>query len=235
MTFIASLQRACALPYKQKEFLSDYQEIVDVTSRSGVFQLFDMEIDSPQGVYSPHETSSTRFLISHAVSLGLDKPSGEGKLLEVGCGAGAIAIWLARKGWKVCATDLNPVACEATARNATRNAVGPDQLEVVESDLLEQLQGRRFDAIVFNQPLYHVDREIEARELSLTATGTGLHARFMQQAREALNPGGFVVFAFANFSRIEGLDQPGWTLDLRAFEYAASTHSIRSIFRAHKA
>ena len=41
-----------------------------------------------------------------------------GRALDVGCGEGADAIWLARQGWTVVGADISSVALERAARNA---------------------------------------------------------------------------------------------------------------------
>jgi SAM-dependent methyltransferase len=41
-----------------------------------------------------------------------------GRALDVGCGEGADAIWLARKGWGVVAADISSVALERAAQHA---------------------------------------------------------------------------------------------------------------------
>ena len=47
-----------------------------------------------------------------------------GTALDVGCGEGADAIWLASRGWQVTAVDVSTVALERAARQAT--AVGAE-------------------------------------------------------------------------------------------------------------
>jgi len=60
-----------------------------------------------------------------------------GRALDVGCGEGADAIWLARRGWQVTALDVSPVALR---RGATRAAeVGADvadRIDWVHRDVL---------------------------------------------------------------------------------------------------
>lgn len=42
-----------------------------------------------------------------------------GRALDVGCGEGADALWLARRGWQVAAVDISRVALERAASNGT--------------------------------------------------------------------------------------------------------------------
>jgi SAM-dependent methyltransferase len=46
----------------------------------------------------------------------VDRPPG--RALDVGCGEGADAIWLAQRGWSVVATDISSVALERAAQHA---------------------------------------------------------------------------------------------------------------------
>ncbi|HEY6525985.1 MAG TPA: methyltransferase domain-containing protein [Solirubrobacteraceae bacterium] len=47
-----------------------------------------------------------------------------GRAIDVGCGEGADAIWLARQGWEVTGADVSPVGLERAAGNA--DAAGPE-------------------------------------------------------------------------------------------------------------
>ncbi|MEU7860776.1 class I SAM-dependent methyltransferase [Nonomuraea sp. NPDC049141] len=46
-----------------------------------------------------------------------------GRALDLGCGEGADAVWLARRGWRVTAVDISGVALERAARHAAREGV----------------------------------------------------------------------------------------------------------------
>lgn len=48
---------------------------------------------------------------------------GPGRALDLGCGEGADAVWLARFGWKVTATDISRVALERAAVHAAEAGV----------------------------------------------------------------------------------------------------------------
>ena len=227
MPFISALQKACALPIVHKEFQGGYaKELADV-SRPGTFELFGLRVRAPAGVYSPHETSSTRFFMSHFRSLGLDKPPGN--LLEIGCGAGAISLMAARLGWDVLATDIDPLAVATTRENALFNAI---TLDACKSDLFSSLEGQTFDVILFNLPPYHVERPIELNERSLTDSDGLLYVRFMREAKRFLKPGGFVALSYANIANPRIFEQPGWHYDLRAFDYEAGANLTRALYRA---
>src|SRR4051812_25376983 len=49
-----------------------------------------------------------------------------GRALDVGCGEGADAIWLAQRGWTVTAIDVSDVAVGRARANAERLGVGVD-------------------------------------------------------------------------------------------------------------
>jgi release factor glutamine methyltransferase len=93
-------------------------------------------------VYRPDEDT---FLLAEAV-LAEVRP-GE-RFLEVGCGAGLVAMAAARAGAQVTATDLNPHAVDLASRNARSNGLAVDARE---ADLLAGLAGP-FDVVAFNPP-----------------------------------------------------------------------------------
>lgn len=58
-----------------------------------------------------------------------------GRALDLGCGEGRNARWLAAGGWRVCAVDFSPVALERARAAAAATGLGPDVLEFVEADV----------------------------------------------------------------------------------------------------
>ncbi|MQA95954.1 MAG: methyltransferase domain-containing protein [Streptosporangiales bacterium] len=57
------------------------------------------------------------------------RPAGEltpGTALDLGCGEGADAIWLAEQGWTVTATDVSKVALDRAAAHARERGVTVD-------------------------------------------------------------------------------------------------------------
>jgi len=60
-----------------------------------------------------------------------------GRALDVGCGEGADAIWLARRGWNVVATDISNVALERAAQHARdSDPVASARIEWRQGDIL---------------------------------------------------------------------------------------------------
>lgn len=98
-------------------------------------------------VFPPFITISTKLLLEFTETLPL-----KGKtFLELGCGCGIISILAAKKGAAVTATDINQTALAALENNALKNDV---QLDVLYSDLFENLAGKSFDFILINPPYY---------------------------------------------------------------------------------
>jgi methylase of polypeptide subunit release factors len=224
--FTNALTSACHKPLSSS-FHSGYLQVLQNAAQAGAFKLHGLQVSSPEGVYTPHEGSTTRMVMDRFHTLGLT--SGGGTLLEVGCGAGAIAMLAARNGWEVTASDIDPRAVQATLTNAAVNGI---QLQAVQSDLFEGFRDQTFDVIVFNQPFYHLSRPVSPEEIALADFQGQLHVRFMRQARSHLKPGGRVLFTYSNCSAPELLYQRGWDTVLMAFDYEASAHYVRAIFQA---
>jgi 16S rRNA (guanine1207-N2)-methyltransferase len=111
-------------------------------------------------------------------------PAGESAVLDMGCGDGILAAWLARRGHAVTAVDVNAFAVEATRRTLAANGLAGEALvgDVVESDVYSALDGRTFDAIVSNPP-FHQERAIDY----------GPAARLIGEAPGHLRPGGSLI------------------------------------------
>ena len=69
-----------------------------------------------------------------------------GTALEAGCGAGAEALWLASRGWRVTGVDIAAGALEFADRRAAAEGLG-DRVAWVEADLAEWEPGRRYDLV----------------------------------------------------------------------------------------
>jgi release factor glutamine methyltransferase len=101
----------------------------------------------PPAVFHPGFFFSTRLLLRYIASLPL-----KNKLfLELGAGSGLIALYAAREGAVVTATDINPVAVHSLELNRQSNRI---PLTVIQSDLFADLPQQAFDLIAINPPYY---------------------------------------------------------------------------------
>jgi methyl halide transferase len=96
------------------------------------------------------------------------------RALELGCGTGASAVWLAQHGFDVTALDLSPLAIERARRRAGETGVG---VRFLVADVLNPQPGLAgpFD-LVFDRGCYHVVRREDV-------------AAYLQTLRRLTRPG----------------------------------------------
>lgn len=102
----------------------------------------------------------------------------KGRLLEVGCGTGTNAVWLAGEGFDVVGVDISPLAIERAARRRSEQGVPSHRCRLEVRDFLKD--GADFGAFdaVFDRGVFHVFDESAER------------ARFAGHVARALGPGG---------------------------------------------
>lgn len=95
-----------------------------------------------------------------------------GTALELGCGEGADAVWLARQGWQVTGVDVSPVALRRAARHAA-DAGMQERITWAAHDLTETFPSGSFD-LVCAQYLHSRHEQPAEREPILRAAAAAV-------------------------------------------------------------
>lgn len=103
-------------------------------------------------VLNPVVFRSGELLARTVASSPLAEPSAN-RALDMGTGSGVGAVFLARRGWRAVAVDLNPEAVRCARINVLLNRL-EDRVEVRQGDLFGPVAGERFDLILFNPPFF---------------------------------------------------------------------------------
>ncbi|MBN17781.1 MAG: hypothetical protein CMB37_06460 [Euryarchaeota archaeon] len=133
-------------------------------------ELPDINLQIPPTVYPPREDTS---LLDQVVAEIPFKPGQ--KVLEIGCGSGAISISSRLRGWEVFCCDTNPYAVSATLGNASLNGIKWSGENVIEGgpgdDYFAQISEDNFDLIIWNLPYLDTPPEKSPRLGPLEESG----------------------------------------------------------------
>ncbi len=163
-----------------------------------------------------------------------------GRALDVACGAGRNAVWLAERGWTVTGADFSDVALENAARLASERGVA---VEWVQADLTEwEPPARRFDLVAV---LYlHLPADERRAVLGRAAEAVAPGGTLLVVGHDAENPSGGwggpkdprVLFTAEDVAaEIGDLDVEKAERVLRPVETDEGTaHAIDALVRAHR-
>lgn len=148
----------------------------------------------------------------------LDRIVFDGKrVLEIGTGSGILALEAARKGARVVAVDINPIAVSCAQENVVRNGFS-DRVRVIESDLFASVNpDERFDFILWNPPFYPGDPTNNAGEAWYAGRDYEAIRRFAAGAPPLLTEGGSVFFLVSSVMELEKIMpmfEPGFAAPL---------------------
>lgn len=120
-----------------------------------------------------------------------------GRALDLGCGEGADAIWLAEQGWSVLGVDVSPTALERARADAeTRGA----RVEFAQHDLGRDFPAGTFDLI--SAQFLHSPVAMDRRAI-------------LRAAAEALSPGGSLLI-------VDHAEAPPWASKLKHHEFPSA-------------
>jgi len=115
------------------------------------------------------------------------------RALDLGTGSGLGAVFAARQGAQVIATDINPEAARCAQLNALAHHL-EQRIETRVGDLFEPVRGERFEVILFNPPYFHG----RPRDLSDHAwRSTDVFDRFLRELPAHLSPGGCALIVLS--------------------------------------
>ncbi|HUJ21084.1 MAG TPA: peptide chain release factor N(5)-glutamine methyltransferase [Bryobacteraceae bacterium] len=131
------------------------------------------------------------------------------RMVDVGCGSGAIAVTLRLEtGAEVLGTDVSAAALQVAAENARR--LGAD-VALIACDLVSALADQSVDLVVSNPPYVPLDeragvqREVRDYEppvaLFAGPTGFEIYERLLSDAPRVLRPGGWLILELGYNSR----------------------------------
>jgi len=98
-----------------------------------------------------------------------------GRALDLGCGEGADAVWLARQGWQVTAADISGVALARAAEHAAEAGVTVD---FQRHDLEQTIPAGEFDLV--SAQFLHFWEEFDREKI-------------LRRAADAVSPGGILL------------------------------------------
>jgi release factor glutamine methyltransferase len=156
-------------------------------------------------------------------------PADSIRIVDVGTGAGCIALALAKElsHAEIHATEISAAALEVARANAARLQL-ESRIQFHQTDLLQGFEPGGFDFVISNPPYVGESEEdevqLEVRKYeprnAVFAGTTGLEVieRLIPQARRSLNPGGWLVMEVSGTiaDRVRGL-LAGWS-DVQVME-----------------
>ncbi|MBM9466015.1 class I SAM-dependent methyltransferase [Nakamurella leprariae] len=140
-----------------------------------------------------------------------DLPAGHA--LDLGCGEGGDAVWLAARGWTVTAVDISRNALARTEAAAARAGVA-ERVTTERHDLAESTPAGRFDLVsaCFLQTPYAFDRAGALRRLAAQVTAGGTVLIIDHAAAPSGSTHHDVVFPTPQETLVElQLDPAQWT------------------------
>lgn len=151
--------------------------LVKYLSATRMYTYKGIRLVIPPAVFHPGFFFSTRLLLRYIAAMPLKNKS----FLELGAGSGLIALYAAREGALVTASDISPVAIQSLQMNSRSNRI---PVTVCQSDLFKNIPQQAFDIIAINPPYYKKQPKTQAEY----AWYCGEQGEYFQQLFGSLQP-----------------------------------------------
>lgn len=155
-----------------------------------------IDIHISEGVFSSQWEDSR--LLAETVKQNVDNKD---YVLDLGTGSGIQAIFSAKNGAKVVATDINEKSIECAKDNARKHGLDK-KITVKKSDLFDNLAGESFDKIIFNPPFRWFKPRDMLERASLDENYDTLQ-KFMKEAKNYLKQNGSIILVFSTSGDIK--------------------------------
>ena len=166
---------------------------------TGVAYFRYLEIQVGPGVLVPRPESEllVQAVLDHCEK-NSEKLSGNISVVDLGSGSGALALAISTENprTRVIAVEKDPAAIEWLKKNVSRIN---EQVRIVESDVVDALEGVTCDVVIANPPYVpdtqELPRDVVEHEPAIALfggpTGLDIPGRFIDTAARLLKPGGF--------------------------------------------
>jgi release factor glutamine methyltransferase len=162
---------------------------------TGVAYFRYLDIQVGPGVLVPRPESE---LLVQSVLDHCEKLSGVISVVDLGSGSGALALAISTENprTRVIAVEKDPAAIEWLKKNVSQIN---EQVRIVESDVVDALEGVTCDVVIANPPYVpdsqELPRDVAGHEPAVALfggpTGLDIPGRFIDTAARLLKPGGF--------------------------------------------
>lgn len=148
------------------------------------------------GVFSPKVRNNSLWYATKVIPL----LSGN-SFLEIGAGAGVLATEVAKRGYAVVATDIDPQAIKNIELNANKHKAVVDARQ---GDVFAPLKkGERFDNIFWNHPWVYSETEVDNRHRVSFDYHYQSLKKFINQGKNHLTKSGQILLGSGSLARLD--------------------------------
>jgi len=164
------------------------------------FNLRGIDLFVPEGIFNPAFTFSTELMMEYIGKIGV-----EGKALEMGCGSGALSIFIAKRfSVETHCFDISPLSITTAKINAELNGVG----ELVKPFHIKDLPASGKYDLVFSNPPYLPLDPLDYLDLNWCGgRDEKLLKAVLRFGVKKLRNGGDLIFSLSSLSGQEALKE----------------------------